>query len=108
MNRYKRELEHEKKITEIMCMVCSNCRAMRWKARKLLRNNYPTENIVQILRKSKPIEVEHGEWVLKEHLWECDQCGCRINRANPLKGNIWNYNFCPNCGVKMFREDGET
>ena len=46
-------------------------------------------------------EPKTGEWVLKEHLWECDQCGCRTNRANPLKGNIWNYNFCPNCGAKM-------
>ena len=43
-------------------------------------------------------EPKTGKWVLKEHLWECDRCGCRINRANPLRGNIWNYNFCPNCG----------
>ena len=42
-----------------------------------------------------------GRWMLKGHLWECDRCGCRINRANPLKGNIWNYNFCPNCGADM-------
>lgn len=53
MNRYKRELEHEKKITEIMCMVCPNCRVMRWKAEKLLRSNYPIENIVQLLKKAK-------------------------------------------------------
>ena len=48
-----------------------------------------------------------GEWVLKDHLWECDQCGCRINRVEPLKGHIWNFKFCPNCGSRMCREDGE-
>lgn len=46
-------------------------------------------------------EPKTGKWVLKGHLWECDQCGCRINRAKPLKGNIWNYNYCPNCGAIM-------
>lgn len=50
-------------------------------------------------------EPKTGEWVLKGHLWECDQCGCRINRAKPLKGNIWNYHYCPNCGAKM--KDGD-
>ena len=53
MNQYKKELEHEKKITEIMCMVCPNCRVMRRKAERLLRNNYPTKNIVQLLMQSK-------------------------------------------------------
>lgn len=50
-------------------------------------------------------EPKTGEWMLKEHLWECDQCGCRINRANPLKGNVWNYNYCPNCGADMRKGD---
>ena len=68
-------------------------------------DNFPVEFSVEFIKKhllSLPsAEPKTGEWVLKEHLWECDQCGCRINRANPLKGNIWNYNFCPNCGADM-------
>lgn len=40
-------------------------------------------------------------WELKGHQWECQNCGCRINRVHPLKGNIWNYHFCPNCGREM-------
>lgn len=53
MNQYKKRLEHEKKITEIMCMACPNYCVMRRKAKKLLRNNYPTKNIVQLLMQSK-------------------------------------------------------
>ena len=51
MNRYKRELECEKRITAIMCMVCPDHRFMRWKIEKLLRHNYPTEKIVRIVKR---------------------------------------------------------
>lgn len=46
-------------------------------------------------------ELLTGEWELKDHMWECNKCGCRINLKNPLDGNIWNYYFCPHCGTKM-------
>ena len=48
-----------------------------------------------------PIQPKRGKWILKSYRWECDQCGCLIRRANPFKGNEWNYNFCPNCGADM-------
>ena len=51
MNRYKRELEREKRITAIMCMVCPAHRFMRWKIEKLLRHDYPTEKIVKIVKR---------------------------------------------------------
>jgi len=54
-----------------------------------------------MIAKLPSAEPKRGEWVLKGHLWECDQCGCRVNRKNPLKGNLWNYNFCPNCGADV-------
>jgi len=51
-------------------------------------------------REEPTAEPKTGHWILKSHMWECDKCGCRIRRANPFKGNIWNYNYCPNCGDK--------
>lgn len=51
MNRYKKELDHEKQITAIMCMVCPDHRLMRWKIEKLLRHDYPTEKIVEIVKR---------------------------------------------------------
>ena len=51
MNRYKRELERENRITEIMCMICPDHRFMRWKIEKLLRYDYPTEKIVKIVKR---------------------------------------------------------
>ena len=52
-------------------------------------------------------ERKKGEWIFKDHLWECNQCGCRCNRANPLSGNIWNYYYCPNCGADMRGEEDD-
>ena len=61
------------------------------------------EGYVRSMPTTEP-EQKTGKWILKEHLYECDKCGCRISRF-PFKGNIWNYYFCPNCGAKM--EEGE-
>lgn len=81
--------------------------AIRWVKTECNPYGKPTldfesgKKVIEHLKQMPSAEPKTGEWVLKEHLWECDQCGCRINRANPLKGNIWNYNFCPNCGADM-------
>ena len=58
------------------------------------------ENRIKIPKIEPTTESKTGRWILKSHMWECDKCGCRIRRANPFKGNIWNYNYCPNCGDK--------
>ena len=50
------------------------------------------------------VERKQGKWE-REHprygAWRCSMCGCKIDRSNPLKGNIWNFNYCPNCGTDM-------
>ena len=51
MNRYKRELERENRITEIMCMICPDYRLMRWKMEELLQHDYPTDKIVKIVKR---------------------------------------------------------
>ena len=52
-------------------------------------------------------ERKTGKWILKDLKWECDQCGCRIRRAKPFSGNMWNYYYCPNCGAKMKKGEQE-
>lgn len=66
------------------------------------------------VKKGSSIEPERKTgkwmWIQKGLKWECDQCGCRIGRAKPFSGNMWNYYYCPNCGVKMEEgeQDGQT
>lgn len=49
------------------------------------------------------VPVVHGRWTRENSygIWKCSECGCKVKRANPLKGNIWNYYYCPNCGADM-------
>lgn len=49
------------------------------------------------------VPVRPGKWIRENNygIWKCSECGCKVNRTNPLKGNIWNYYYCPNCGAKM-------
>lgn len=66
-------------------------------------------DIIIALPSAQP-ERKTGKWIQKGLKWECDQCGCRIVRAKPFSGNMWNYYYCPNCGVKMEEgeQDGQT
>lgn len=69
-----------------------------------LQNEYKKEHGKRLLLIDvAPTIEEHktGRWILKDLKWECDQCGCRIRRAKPFSGNMWNYYYCPNCGADM-------
>lgn len=48
-----------------------------------------------------------GKWTREKNygMWKCSVCGCKVKRDNPLKGNIWNYNYCPNCGCRMVENE---
>ena len=54
--------------------------------------------------KDKPI----GAWVDKGGYTECSECGEVAQRVE-LRDGVYERltNFCPNCGVKMLREDNE-
>lgn len=82
MNRYKKELDHEKQITAIMCMVCPDHCLMRWKIEKLLRHGYPTEKIVKIVKRyctSVNFRKCGGGDLVLEFAVTCSHCG--VNRS---------------------------
>lgn len=66
--------------------------------------------VCEMLEDAPEVEAEpvrHGKWARENNygIWKCSECGCKVNRSNPLKGNIWNYYYCPNCGAKMERKE---
>lgn len=69
------------------------------------------ERVVEALSAAR-----NGHWIYGEHEvvmcdgYRCDQCGFFItwdyNHKSPYF--IEEYHFCPSCGAKMDREDGEA
>ena len=54
-------------------------------------------------------ERPHGEWLDEKfvafHL-TCNQCGCHLRRQkNEVFEGDFEYNFCPNCGACMIKEE---
>jgi len=47
--------------------------------------------------------VKHGNWIVKPYLFGtsrfCSKCGSNYGMPHEI------YNYCPNCGVKMDKED---
>lgn len=78
----------EEKSSEAVCGV-ELCKAIIFRI-----NKEPTVDAVP---------ARHGKWTRENNYgtWKCSECGCKVHRSNPLKGNIWNYNYCPNCGARM-------
>ena len=42
------------------------------------------------------VEVRHGRWIKHEGYDECEACRAKV---------ICGYNYCPNCGARMDKED---
>lgn len=61
---------------------------------------------IEMLPAADVVEVRHGEWILRHvgagHYWECSVC-----HENPCIYVTKNTKYCPNCGAKMNKEDGE-
>ena len=67
-----------------------------------------SENDIKLMIHMMPTicSIRIGKWIrCKYGGWRCSYCDCFVRRKNPLKGNIWNYNFCPNCGARMDEVD---
>lgn len=61
---------------------------------------YGYEAIDVAIEALKAEPVKHGEWKCMADcgVTECDQCGWSIEEY------VGDYNFCPNCGTKMYKE----
>lgn len=59
--------------------------------------------VIQGLETEDAEYVKHGRWIVGKHLFrQCDRCGYERMDDNPN----WDTNYCPNCGAKMDKEDG--
>lgn len=54
----------------------------------------------------KMLEQKTGEWIAENGDAMCSNCG-RMFKGSKYD-RMYDENFCPNCGARMLREDGEA
>ena len=59
-------------------------------------NNNRIWNEVYDIPVADVVEVRHGRWIKHEWYNECEACRAKV---------ICGYNYCPNCGARMDKED---
>ena len=58
--------------------------------------NMRAHKIVASIQAADVAEVRHARWIKHEWYDECDACRAKV---------ICGYNYCPNCGARMGKED---
>lgn len=51
--------------------------------------------------------VVHGRWIEDHDYLKCAECGVMV-KWDFTFFDIWNWNYCPNCGAKMDGGDGDA
>lgn len=59
-------------------------------------NNNRIWNEVYDIPVADVVEVRHARWIKHEWYNECEACRAKV---------ICGYNYCPNCGARMNKED---
>lgn len=65
------------------------------------------ENVRNVIRSVPAADVApvvHGRWIEDHDYLKCPKCGVMV-KWDFTFFDIGNWNYCPNCGVKMDKED---
>ena len=57
---------------------------------------YGVEFLLSNIPAADVVEVRHARWIKHEGYDECEACRAKV---------ICRYNYCPNCGARMGKED---
>lgn len=60
--------------------------------------NAEINSIILSIPKENVQDVRHGKWIKSKNERKCSLCGYFYFT------NTKNFNFCPNCGAKMYKE----
>ena len=97
-------------------------RKKKWKInheyRRVLTLDKIMGEILQEWKEKDMVSVKHGEWEEKETYlndgdceiteWQSARCSkCGKYHTTPYMYSFDNFNFCPNCGAKMAKENEE-